>query len=654
MKHISKYFLIALYILSLIVGCTTYRKINYIKRNSTEAMIVPSKDNDMAELSLRDTLRRDTLTVEGDDGKEILIMKAVKDENGEMVATDVIKAAKVTARFRNVAERHGKIDIGFQVIVPRTMLDSKWQLRFYPVLYILGDSTDLEHVIITGKGYRKEQLKGYQQYSKFLKSIISDTTKFINEFQLEIFIKRNIPAIYKYKQDSSYVSDEQFSSEYGVTQKDALEHYTKKFLIRRNDRKKANKHKIFEKYVKVPIVSEGIKLDTVIQNDDGDFIYDYIQTVNTRPGLRKADIVISGDIFETDKRIYSIPRSKPLTFYISSISAFLDNELRYKTIVVERRAEANTACYIDFKSAKAEIDESMGANHEEIGRIKSNLRSLIENKVYDMDSIVITASCSPEGNYGYNKRLAQLRSESVSAFFYKYIRQFRDSLTHEKGFNLSMDESYNGVEKNRTNAIKLIAKSNPENWEMLDFLVKRDTSLDDRQKEEIQELCKIPNPDLRENELRNNKSYKHLREKLYPRLRTVRFDFHLHRKNMVKDTLHTTVIDSAYMEGLQAIKDRDYKKAITLLRPYNDFNTAIAYCAMDYNASSMSILEKMDKTDKVNYLLAILYSRQGDERNAIQSYLRACKQNRSYIHRGNLDPEISALIKRYGLNEEEY
>jgi hypothetical protein len=534
------------------------------------------------------------------------------------------------------------------------MLDSKWQLRFYPVLYILGDSTDLEHVIITGKGYRKEQLKGYQQYSKFLKSIISDTTKFINEFQLEIFIKRNIPAIYKYKQDSSYVSDEQFSSEYGVTQKDALEHYTKKFLIRRNDRKKANKHKIFEKYVKVPIVSEGIKLDTVIQNDDGDFIYDYIQTVNTRPGLRKADIVISGDIFETDKRIYSIPRSKPLTFYISSISAFLDNELRYKTIVVERRAEANTACYIDFKSAKAEIDESMGANHEEIGRIKSNLRSLIENKVYDMDSIVITASCSPEGNYGYNKRLAQLRSESVSAFFYKYIRQFRDSLTHEKGFNLSMDESYNGVEKNRTNAIKLIAKSNPENWEMLDFLVKRDTSLDDRQKEEIQELCKIPNPDLRENELRNNKSYKHLREKLYPRLRTVRFDFHLHRKNMVKDTLHTTVIDSAYMEGLQAIKDRDYKKAITLLRPYNDFNTAIAYCAMDYNASSMSILEKMDKTDKVNYLLAILYSRQGDERNAIQSYLRACKQNRSYIHRGNLDPEISALIKKYGLNEEEY
>jgi hypothetical protein len=217
-----------------------------------------------------------------------------------------------------------------------------------------------------------------------------------------------------------------------------------------------------------------------------------------------------------------------------------------------------------------------------------------------------------------------------------------------------MDESYNGVEKNRTNAIKLIAKSNPENWEMLDFLVKRDTTLDDRQKEEIQELCKIPNPDLRENELRNNKSYKHLREKLYPRLRTVRFDFHLHRKNMVKDTLHTTVIDSAYMEGLQAIKDRDYKKAITLLRPYNDFNTAIAYCAMDYNASSMSILEKMDKTDKVNYLLAILYSRQGDERNAIQSYLRACKQNRSYIHRGNLDPEISALIKRYGLNEEEY
>ena len=59
--------------------------------------------------------------IQRDDGREFIIMKAVKDENGEMVATDVINAAVVEARFRNVAERHGKVDIEFQIRVPQDM-----------------------------------------------------------------------------------------------------------------------------------------------------------------------------------------------------------------------------------------------------------------------------------------------------------------------------------------------------------------------------------------------------------------------------------------------------------------------------------------------------------------------------------------------------
>ena len=55
-------------------------------------------------------------------------MNAIRDENGEMVAHDRITASYVTARFRNVAERHGKVDIAFDVRVPAQMLDSRWQL----------------------------------------------------------------------------------------------------------------------------------------------------------------------------------------------------------------------------------------------------------------------------------------------------------------------------------------------------------------------------------------------------------------------------------------------------------------------------------------------------------------------------------------------
>jgi hypothetical protein len=107
------------------------------------------------------------------------------------------------------------------------------------------------------------------------------------------------------------------------------------------------------------------------------------------------------------------------------------------------------------------------------------------------------------------------------------------------------------------------------------------------------------------------------------------------------------------MAGIDAIKERDYKTAVTLLRPYKDYNTAVAYCAMDYNASAMEILRDLPRTEQVEYMLAILYSREGDDQNAVQHYMNAVHLNRSYIFRGNLDPEISVLIKKYGLNRDE-
>ena len=46
-------------------------------------------------------------------------------------------------------------------------------------------------------------------------------------------------------------------------------------------------------------------------------------------------------------------------------------------------------------------------------------------------------------------------------------------------------------------------------------------------------------------------------------------------------------------------------------------------------------------------VLAILYSRRGDDKQAVECYLQACRQNPQFVHRGNLDPEISSLIKKY-------
>lgn len=644
----------AVLLASVAVSCATNRKLSKLRKNEAGSvqLALGNQPDYLPDIKDDIPVAKDTLTVRDDEGREMIIMKAIKDEEtGEMVANEVIRAATITARFRNVAERNGKVDLAFQVIVPPSMMDSKWQLRFYPDMFVLGDSIRLDPVIITGAAYRKAQLRGYELYDRFLSRIVRDSTKFINVRQLEIFLKRYIPQIYAYKSDSTFVSEEVFYSSYGVSQRQAVEHYTNKFARNMNERRKSRMDKMYRKYVKVPIVTESIRLDSVIVSSDGEFVYNYVQTINTRPKLRKVDIILSGDIYEEAKRIYSIPRSEPLTFYISSISAFTDNTERYLTKVIERRASANTEAHIDFKVGKSDVVPDFGNNAYEIELIKRTLSSLVRNEVFDLDSIIVSATASPEGSYALNSSLAQKRSESVSAYFEDFMEEYRDSLEMAAGLVENMDETWTDTIPEAP-AIRFTPRCIPENWTDLDDLVLADVVMNDGQKKLYQDIRTEPNPDVRESRLRQTKTYSYIKESLYPKLRTVKFNFYLHRKGMVKDTVHTTVLDSTYMRGVQALRDMDYAGALLLLKPYDDFNTAVAYIGTDRNANAMRILEKLEKTDKVNYLLAVLYSRQGDFEKAVECYVKSCRQNPSYVFRGNLDPEISVLIKTYGLNSE--
>ena len=584
---------------------------------------------------------RDTTVVM--EGGGPIIMNAVRDEDGNMVATDVIEAASVTARFRNVAERGGKVNIEFMVTVPKDMMDPQWQLRFYPRMYVLEDTLGLDPVLITGQEYRNEQMRGYRRYEKFLQSIVTDSMEFVNLRLLEIFIERNIPDLYAFRTDSTFVTDAEFASAYGVTEQEAIEHYTNKLARSANERRKARKDTKFRQYVSVPIEDKGIRLDTVIREINGDFRYVYSYTLASRPRLRKVDVVLSGAIYKEDVKIYDIPECDPLTYYISSLSAFVDGTERYMTKVIERKVYANTACYVEFAHDRYEVDETLGYNRDEIGRIKGNLAALIDNDEFEMDSIVVTASSSPEGTVDYNRRLTQRRSEAVAEYFRRFIDEYRDSVRINKGFEVDMTGDPRSEPGMTGEGIRFIARNDAENWRMLDVLVAEDTVMSYEEKIAYINACEVADLDVREEVLQNLGCYRHLREKVYPRLRTVKFDFYLHRKDMQKDTVHTTVIDSTYMAGVQAIRDRDYETAVTLLRPYQDYNSAVAFCALDYNASALAILERLNRTDQVNYMLAIVYSRLGEIEKAVRCYDEACRQNPGFVHRGNLDPEISRL-----------
>lgn len=574
----------------------------------------PAEEDDGADIKI-DSIR-------GSLSEGPIIMNAIRDsETGEMVASDVIVASKVTARFRNVAERAGYVTIGFDITVPAAMADSRWQLKVRPMMRILADTLELDPVYITGSGYRAAQLRGYERYRAFLATIITDTADFVHLRQLEVFLERHFPETYAMKNDSSLISEPMAENLFGVTQRDALYHYTSHLRRTINERRKLRAARLYDRYVKDPIVTEGIRLDTVLVSADGDFTYCYEHTFKSRPNLRKVMVALDGDLYEMGEHLTALPFPDELTFYISSLSSLADMTPRYRMTIVERMVYDNTKALIDFEVGKAVIDTLLGDNASEICRVRRCIENVLARDDLELDSLVIVASCSPEGSFESNRRLSQARSKAVLEHIGGYVpEEWRDSL---------------------------IASSLPENWSQLALLVENDTVISPDMRKNISSMiASMKNPDRTEKELSRLSEYRYLREKLYPQLRSVRFDFYLHRKGMQKDTIHTTEIDSVYMAGLQALTDLDYKRAVGILRPYDDYNAALAFMSADYNHSALDVLGRLDDRDpKVCYLMAMVLARLGQLEEAMK-YFELCIAYDPYMeHRANLDPEMHQLVK---------
>ena len=615
----SRGWLAVVVIVALCLSCSPYRRIQKIR--SGEVMIglsvpaePPAEEDDGADIKI-DSIR-------GSLSEGPIIMNAIRDsETGEMVASDVIVASKVTARFRNVAERAGYVTIGFDITVPAAMADSRWQLKVRPMMRILADTLELDPVYITGSGYRAAQLRGYERYRAFLATIITDTADFVHLRQLEVFLERHFPETYAMKNDSSLISEPMAENLFGVTQRDALYHYTSHLRRTINERRKLRAARLYDRYVKDPIVTEGIRLDTVLVSADGDFTYCYEHTFKSRPNLRKVMVALDGDLYEMGEHLTALPFPDELTFYISSLSSLADMTTRYRMTIMERMVYDNTKALIDFEVGKAVIDTLLGDNASEICRVRRCIENVLARDDLELDSLVIVASCSPEGSFESNRRLSQARSKAVLEHIGGYVpEEWRDSL---------------------------IASSLPENWSQLALLVENDTVISPGMRKNISSMiASMKNPDRTEKELSRLSEYRYLREKLYPQLRSVRFDFYLHRKGMQKDTIHTTEIDSVYMAGLQALTDLDYKRAVGILRPYDDYNAALAFMSADYNHSALDVLGRLDDRDpKVCYLMAMVLARLGQLEEAMK-YFELCIAYDPYMeHRANLDPEMHQLVK---------
>ena len=375
--------------------------------------------------------------------KDPTLMSTEEDENGESVIRDSIIASVVTAKFTNISERMGMVDIAFVIKTDGTsdFMKENTQLRLRPVLTVLQDTLELDRVYITSKIYRDWQDEGYDKYRRYSESLVHDTTMFIRNSLMNRFLDRNHHSVLA---DTTgyepYFLDTLSHGVYGITAKEASDHYVRHHAKIKNQRRIDQEASVRADLIRAPYETTGIRLDSVITAPTEDIYYLYEYSLRTRPKMKKIVLGLSGEVYDTKGNIYAIESPEPLTYYISSISSL-----------------------------------------------------------------------------------------------------------------------------------------------------------------------------VRESPLMSRPSY---------------------------------------AQGIQALQDMDYEKAADLLRRYNDFNTALACIGAFRNRTAESILDSLEPAADVNYLSAVIALRLGDDAKAERCYREACRQNRFFISRGNLDPEVAAFKKRMQIDDE--
>ncbi len=185
-----------------------------------------------------------------------------------------------------------------------------------------------------------------------------------------------------------------------------------------------------------------------------------------------------------------------------------------------------------------------------------------------------------------------------------------------------------------------------EDWDELTRLIKGSRELPHRD-EILALIAAEKNPDRRERMIRERfpQDYAHIKREIYPRLRAVTCRYDLRRKGMVKDTIHTTEPDTTYARGVELLRKRKYAQALYILDGYGDRNTVVAHLSLGHDEQALELLAALPKDAVTEYLKAIACSRLGRKDEGRKHFLEACRLDEHMEYRGNLDPEITELLK---------
>ncbi|BDE81989.1 hypothetical protein [Porphyromonas somerae] len=633
-----------------------------------------------------------------DTGNVLYAIEKDQRKDNDVSANFMLQGVEVTTTRKGIVERNGKVDLDFIITVPKTLIDDRWQLRVYPTAFKDNDETiEFQPVLLSGADFLRKQKQGYEEYQRFITSIIPDSlywqemlnhkgyNKAMSDLEAEYHaawqkqliqrdrwidwenkineryrlfnskVDRNrgsvdandwrlvLPSYWLYRNLEDDMIPKSFAEfafgdkkivKQKVTPEDSVRIQEKFWNYQRmaeNERKKEEQEAMKDKLVKFPHIAA--RLDTIVDANNS-WQYHYTQELTTDQYMKKVRLALFGEIVAIDQSRYEVPGSDTLLYNISAMVDFIDEAPRYMKEVVYRQVDKVEKLYIDFPVAKSVVDPSFANNAQELTKLDSLVQSIDFTGELVLDSITMKAYSSPEGGAKYNRSLSERRAQGL-----------RDYLIKNKVFN-DLKPSH------------VKAHSEGENWSGVQSWVLLNVYPEEVRDGILAFINNERDEDVREQKIRSSypEVYKQLREEAYPSLRCVDFVLHTHRRDMVKDTIHTTVIDKKYNEGRELLRARDYRGALSILSDYpKDFNLAITYMSLGYDDEALPILinhEEKEGAD-IQYLLAILYYRKGEVEKSLKCLLNAGKLDRYKIFRAQLDPELNDLIKEYGLFKEE-
>ena len=375
----------------------------------------------------------------------------------------------------------------------------------------------------------------------------------------------------------------------------------------------------FNRFVKFPY-PEDVRLDSLVEGRST-VTYYYSQAVKTDETSKKMLITLQGQVLAVDDSAYRLPPSDTLSYVVSSMLSFVDTVPRYRIKVIDKFVTVEDRNYIQFFVGDTRVVDTLGDNRRQLDKISGLMRQIVEQQEFYVDTITLTAASSPEGAYTFNARLSQGRAAALKRYLVRRYGKSIDTIL----------------------TVRWVA----EDWQELTNRIRTDREIGNR--DAILELIAWEkNPDRREQAIRQQfpKEYAYIRSVIYPQLRAVNFRYNLRRKGMVKDTIHTTELDTAYARGVELLRKRKYAKALYILNDYNDRNTVVAHLSLDHNERAMELLATMPKDAVTEYLRAIACSRLGRKAEGREHFLEACRLDGRMEYRGNLDPEIAELLKQ--------